>query len=69
VPGSGIRQKGSTVMKRCLTWLGVALLTVGVVSPAFAGVPVPEIDPSVAQSALTVLVGGVLVLLGSRRRD
>jgi len=56
-------------MQRCLTWLGVVLLIAGAVSPAFADVGVPEIDPSVAQSALTVLVGGVLVLLGRRRRD
>jgi len=55
-------------MKGCLTWLGIAVLAIGVASPAFARV-VPEIDPSVAQSALTVLVGGVLVLLGRRRRD
>ena len=56
-------------MKRCLTWLGIAVLALGAVSPVFARVGVPEIDPSVAQSALTVLVGGVLVLLGRRRRD
>jgi hypothetical protein len=57
-------------MKRCLAWFGVATLAIGLASPAF-GIPgaVPEIDPSVAQSALTVLVGGVLVLLGRRRRD
>ena len=57
-------------MKQCLTWLGIAVLTIGAVSPALADINVvPEIDPSVAQSALTVLVGGVLVLLGRRRRD
>jgi len=52
-------------MKVWLTWLGIAVLSIGVVSPAFAGFAVPEIDPSVAQSGLTVLVGGVLVLLGA----
>ncbi len=56
-------------MQRLLTGLGIAVLTIGVASPAFADVPVPEIDPSVAQSALTLLVGGVLVLLGRRRGD
>ena len=58
-------------MKRCLTWLGAAVLSLGAVSHAFAQMtpPVPEIDPSIAQTALTVLVGGVLVLLGRRRRD
>ena len=57
-------------MKHCLMWLGMAVLTIGVFSPVLAQArPVPEIDPSVAQSALTVLVGGVLVLLGRRRRD
>jgi hypothetical protein len=57
-------------MERYLTWtgLGIAALTMVVASPALANgtVGVPEIDPSVAQSALTVLVGGVLVLLGRR---
>ncbi len=38
-------------------------------SPAFAVTAVPEIDPGVAQGALTLLVGGVLVLLGRRQRD
>ena len=48
----------------------MAILSLRVISPAFAQTaPVPEIDPSIAQSALTVLVGGVLVLLGRRRRD
>jgi len=57
-------------MKQSLTWLGIAVLTIAVISPALAQTqPVPEVDPSVAQSALTVLVGGVLVLLGRRRRD
>ncbi len=63
-------------MRRYLTWkgLGLAVLTMGLMLPPFASagfcpIPaVPEIDPSVAQSALTVLVGGVLVLLGRRQR-
>ncbi len=60
-------------MQRYLTWgLGLAVLTMGLVLPPFANAEcivtaVPEIDPSVAQSALTVLVGGVLVLLGRRQ--
>jgi hypothetical protein len=59
-------------MQRYLALTGLALvaLAIGSVAPAHAGcvVPVPEIDPSVAQSALTLLVGGVLVLLGRRRQ-
>jgi len=56
------------MMQRFLTALGIAVLVVGVTSPALAR-PVPEIDPSTAQSALTLVVGGVLVLLGRSRRD
>ena len=58
-------------MERFLTGLAIAVLTIGAASPALAGpLAVPEIDPSdVAQSALLMLVGGVLVLLGLRRRD
>jgi uncharacterized membrane protein (DUF441 family) len=57
-------------MQRFLTGLAIAVLTIGVASPALAGpIAVPEIDPSVAQSVLTMLVGGVLVLLGLRQRD
>jgi hypothetical protein len=56
-------------MPRFLTGLAIAVLTIGAASPALAGpLAVPEIDPSVA-SALMMLVGGVLVLLGLRRRD
>jgi hypothetical protein len=46
--------------------LGTVVMALGMAGPAW-GIPVPEIDPGVAQSALTVLVGGVLVLLGRRR--
>ncbi|MFI5397306.1 MAG: hypothetical protein ACHQ9S_17350 [Candidatus Binatia bacterium] len=49
--------------------LGFAILTLALAVPAFAGVPpAPEIDPSLAQSGITVLVGGVLILLGQRRK-
>jgi len=57
-------------MQRFLTGLGIAVLTFGVASPVLAPPsPVPEIDPNLAQNALTLLTGGVLVLLGRRRRD
>jgi hypothetical protein len=56
--------------QRFLTAIGIAVLTFGVASPLLAPPqPVPEIDPSVAQNALTLFVGGVLVLLGRRRHD
>ncbi|MFI5397305.1 MAG: hypothetical protein ACHQ9S_17345 [Candidatus Binatia bacterium] len=49
--------------------LGLAILALALAAPAFAiPNPVPEIDPSLVQSALTVLVGGVLILLGQRRK-
>jgi hypothetical protein len=48
--------------------LGTLVMAFGVAGPAWGPpAPVPEIDPGVAQSALTMLVGGVLVLLGQRR--
>jgi len=57
-------------MSRLLTGLGVAVVAVGLCSLAFANAaPVPEIDPSLAQNALTLLTGGMLVLLGRRSRD
>jgi len=53
--------------------LGVAVLALGTAAPALAGdycpQVVPELDPSVAQSALTLLVGGVLTLFGRRRNE
>jgi MYXO-CTERM domain-containing protein len=49
---------------------GLACLTLGIVSPALALFdPVPEIDPSSAGSALALLIGGVLILAGRRRRS
>jgi hypothetical protein len=47
--------------------LGTLVMAFGAAGPAW-GTAVPEIDPGIAQSALTVLAGGVLVLLGRRRR-
>jgi len=52
-------------------WLGiVGLVIMAVAVPAYATRPVaaPEIDPSMAVSGVTALVGGVLVLVGRRRR-
>ena len=40
------------------------LCTTGTTTPS-----APEIDPSVARSAITILVGGVLMLAGRRRRS
>jgi hypothetical protein len=48
--------------------LGTLVMAFGVAGPAWGPpAPVPEIDPGIAQSALTMLVGGILVLLGQRR--
>jgi uncharacterized membrane protein HdeD (DUF308 family) len=54
-------------MKNSLKVLTMAVVAVAVAVPAFA-TPVPEIDPSMAASGLTALIGGVLVLMGRRRR-
>ena len=57
-------------MKRFSRMTGLAFLILGIVSPALARfVDVPEIDPSSAGSALALLVGGVLTLMGRRHRS
>ena len=58
-------------MKQFSWMAGVAFLTLSLVSPALAVFDrqVPEIDPSSAGSALALLVSGVLVLTGRRRRS
>ena len=56
-------------MKRFSRMTGLAILILGIVSPALAFADVPEIDPSSAGSALALLIGGVLILAGRRRRS
>jgi opacity protein-like surface antigen len=49
--------------------LAAAAVACALASPALAQeAAVPEIDPNLVQTGLTVLVGGVLVLIGGRRR-
>ena len=56
-------------MKTLLRILGVATMAFAVATRAFARPgDVPEIDPNLVQTGLTVLVGGVLVLMGRRRK-
>ena len=58
-------------MKQLLGIIGLAITAVAVAVPAYAGhiaAAVPEIDPSMVVSGVTALVGGVLVLMGRRRR-
>ena len=55
-------------MKNLLTVLGVTMMVLAVAGSAFAIPQVPEIDPSMAVSGVTALTGGVLVLMGRRRR-
>jgi len=55
-------------MKRFSRMTGLPILILGIVSPALALVDVPEIDPSSAGSALTLLVSGVLIVMGRRCR-
>jgi hypothetical protein len=54
-------------MKRKFRVLGLAVLAVAVATPAFASA-VPELDPSIATSALILLVGGTISLIEWRRR-
>ena len=57
--------KGSS---KILVWVTICA-AFALASPAFGQVQqVPEIDPNLVQTGLTVLVGGVLVLIGRRRR-
>ena len=60
-------------MKRFSRMTGLAFLILGIVSPALARCidcgGVPEIDPSSAASALALLVGGLLTLMGRRHRS
>ena len=57
-------------MKVVMRTLALALVLLGTVSAVYAGPPlppaVPEIDPSMATGALSLLVGGVLILMGRR---
>jgi hypothetical protein len=53
---------------KILAWVTICAAFV-LTSPAFGQrQPVPEIDPNMVQTGLTVLVGGVLVLIGRRRK-
>jgi LPXTG-motif cell wall-anchored protein len=54
-------------MRQSFKVLSLAVLALAVAVPAFASV-VPEIDPGTAVSGLSLLVGGVLVLRGRRRK-
>ena len=55
-------------MKLLIRMLGVAMMAFAVVTPAFAQPSqVPEIDSNLVQTGLTILVGGVLVLVGRRK--
>jgi hypothetical protein len=45
-----------------------ALILLGMTRVAFAGGPVPEIDPSAAPAAVALLSGALLVIRGRRRR-
>ncbi len=51
---------------KCAKTLAAALVALAIAAPAWAA-PVPEIDSGLAQSALMVLAGGVLMLKGKRR--
>jgi len=54
--------------RKVLAWVTVCA-ALSLTSPAFGQTqPVPEIDPSLVQSGLTILVGSVLVLMGRRRK-
>ena len=48
--------------------LGFLLVTEALKSRVFAAVSVPEIDPGSATSALTLLFGGLLLLVHRRRQ-
>jgi hypothetical protein len=49
--------------------LGMAFLLAAVSGLALATVPVPEIDPGSAGSALALLTGALLVIRGRRKHE
>lgn len=54
--------------KTAATALGLALVLSALAGTASAGFDVPEIDPGSMGGALTLLVGGVMMLTGRARR-
>ena len=48
--------------------VGLTLLLISIAGYAFAGNPTPEIDGSTGIAALGLLSGGMVVLMGRRRR-
>ena len=58
-------------MRRAARGFVLSLLVLATVSVAHGGgppAPIPEIDPSLAAGALTLVVGGILVLMGRGER-
>ncbi len=55
-------------MKRFLNAAGVLLMVLGMAGIGQAADFVPEISPSLAASAVTLLAGGILVLRARRGR-
>ena len=56
------------VINLAWTMLVVCVLVGGITAPAFAGTRVPEIDGASVSSAVTLLVGGYLVVISRLRR-
>lgn len=55
-------------MKRSLEILAFTITGVVLAVPAFAAPAAPEMDPSIATSAMILLVGGFVSLIEWRRR-
>jgi hypothetical protein len=66
-----VKQLGSTILRMGSLLCGAMLVVtaLGATAHADLGPPTaPEIDPGTLSSAITLLVGGTLILTGRRRR-
>jgi hypothetical protein len=66
------KERVTVMFQQCVRWGfkagGVLLIVASFATAAYAHRPfVPEIDPSSANSAIALLVGGLLMLAGRRR--
>jgi hypothetical protein len=48
--------------------VAIFLIVLGLATPAYGGIPVPEIDPGSGAGALALLAGAVLMITGRRGR-
>ena len=59
------------MLRKCLRWIasgcGLVLVFAALAGTVYAGPNIPEIDPGSMASALSLLLGGLLLLTGGRK--